>query len=775
LMTVDSMSSKSNDSEEEELLYTVQSMDTLEGIAARHDMTIGQLMKLNRLCNRIIFPGQVLHLPSAGLVSNGSTKPKRYPGHCVQSTVPSPPPVDSVDSCAGDSSKPAAVPLVSLYKQPSFEVDESCLDTQDGSRGDADADCLRQFMKIQVREFTETEGVVSGVLLATPNCLMFDPDVSHPLVIENGVEKYSMVVALEQLVSVSLFNNVSALTDRPSPEELVYPSPTLSTSDRHSPCTSPSAQDAENATAAAAAAAGGGGVETEEAIVQKAQSSNDDQCLENDLDDLFGENAEDTKEEQDLNCYNEQVDPMSALPNRTRVFKALSLVPLSQMGMSYINRAGHSILNRAQSVGGTGAMAAAKAAKLVTGVPKRIATISTDWLNTQESVGLKLNDENSASSTSHAAGERGEIALSKLKRKTAEAREIANRNNLHSQSSDGCPFPTVDELFPYQRRGEVCTEMPFFLHIQVKQSEQSSSSSKTQFWFSFPPEMADSFCSFLLLHCPDKYGTDCCAGEGALSLSSSTSADCTAPLPSSSSSSSDQDRSFVIVNGDDQDLPAHAAYNQFLTPEKCSLNRQWEIVTVQEAKRRLSLSNLSSLAEQPLPSGCQESRLLQKSTVRRLMEFLPARAQGYPWVLVYSSELHGFALSTLYRHMAMFKDCMSPSLLVIRDTDEHTFGCVVSCLIAISDHFYGTGESLLFTDYPQFQVYRWTGANNYIVKGSGESLAFGASNGVNGLWLDSDLYHGRTEPCDTFANQPLTQSTDFVISGVEAWCFRLND
>ncbi|KRX81344.1 Oxidation resistance protein 1, partial [Trichinella sp. T6] len=772
LMTVDSMSSKSNDSEEEELLYTVQPMDTLEGIAARHDMTIGQLMKLNRLCNRIIFPGQVLHLPSAGVVSNGSTKPKRYPGHCVQSTVTSPPPGDSVDCCSGsgDSLKPAS-PLVSLYKQPSFEVDECCLDAQPDDRRDADADCLRQFMKIQVREFTETEGVVSGVLLATPNCLMFDPDVSHPLVVENGVEKYSMVVALEQLVSVSLFKNVSALTDRPSPEELVYPSPTLNSGGRRS---NPSA-DMEDAAAPVTAAAAQD-VQTDEAVVHQKQtqsSSNDDQCLESVLCDVFADNGEDdnNKEEeeeevgQNLNWYNnDEIDPVSALPNRTRVFKALSLAPLSQMGMSYINRAGHSILNRAQSVGGTGAMAAAKAAKLVTGVPKRIATISTDWLNTQESVGLKFNDENSSASTTAATGENA--ALSKLKRKTAEAREIANRsNNLHSQSSDGCPLPTVDELFPYQRRGEICTEMPFFLHIQVKQTDQSSS--KTQFWFSFPPEMADSFCSFLLLHCPDKYGTDCCGGEGTSFSPSSTSADCTVP--------SVQDGSFVIVNGDDQDLPARAAYNQFLTPDKCSLNRQWEIVTVDEAKRRLSLSNLSSLAEQPLPSGCQESRLLKVPLIRRLMEFLPARAQGYPWVLVYSSELHGFALSTLYRHMAMFKDCMSPSLLVIRDTDEHTFGCVVNCLLAISDHFYGTGESLLFTDYPQFEVYRWTGANNYIVKGSGESLAFGAGNGVNGLWLDSDLYHGRTEPCETFDNRPLTQSTDFVISGVEAWCFRLND
>jgi len=33
------------------------------------------------------------------------------------------------------------------------------------------------------------QGVVKGTLLVTPNAVMFDPDVSDPLVIEHGSDK----------------------------------------------------------------------------------------------------------------------------------------------------------------------------------------------------------------------------------------------------------------------------------------------------------------------------------------------------------------------------------------------------------------------------------------------------------------------------------------------------------------------------------------------------------------------------------------------------------
>lgn len=54
------------------------------------------------------------------------------------------------------------------------------------------------------------------------------------------------------------------------------------------------------------------------------------------------------------------------------------------------------------------------------------------------------------------------------------------------------------------------------------------------------------------------------------------------------------------------------------------------------------------------------------------------------------------------------------------------FGALTSCSLHVSDHFYGTGESLLFKFTPRFQAFHWTGDNLYFIKGNNESLAIGA-------------------------------------------------
>ena len=89
------------------------------------------------------------------------------------------------------------------------------------------------------------------------------------------------------------------------------------------------------------------------------------------------------------------------------------------------------------------------------------------------------------------------------------------------------------------------------------------------------------------------------------------------------------------------------------------------------------------------------------------------------------------------------------------------FGAVVSCPVRISDHFYGTGESFLFSfegegkegekkrakeeeeeedggtredegteegdkeDKVKINVYNWTGENHYCIKGNSDSIAIG--------------------------------------------------
>ncbi|KAL3254021.1 hypothetical protein MRX96_054314 [Rhipicephalus microplus] len=154
---------------------------------------------------------------------------------------------------------------------------------------------------------------------------------------------------------------------------------------------------------------------------------------------------------------------------------------------------------------------------------------------------------------------------------------------------------------------------------------------------------------------------------------------------------------------------------------------------------------------------------------RELCKHLPARAESYSWALVYSTLKHGFSLKTLYREMLKTE---SPILLTVLDTEGALFfGVLTSCSLRMCEHFYGTGESFLFTFHPEFKLYKWTGENVYFIKGNADFLAFGAGDGQFGLWLDGDLFHGRSRRCKTYDNDVLSTKEDFVVKAIEAWGF----
>lgn len=113
----------------------------------------------------------------------------------------------------------------------------------------------------------------------------------------------------------------------------------------------------------------------------------------------------------------------------------------------------------------------------------------------------------------------------------------------------------------------------------------------------------------------------------------------------------------------------------------------------------------------------------------------------------------------------------SPILLVIQDTCGAVFGALTSHPLRTSDLFYGTGESFLFTFYPDFETFTWAGHNQYFIKGNSDSLVIGAGAGNFGIWLDEDLCHGRSQSCETFANPRLSKDSDFIVEGLECWTF----
>ncbi|CAH2268779.1 jg23796 [Pararge aegeria aegeria] len=136
------------------MTYTVRDRDTLTSLAARFDTTPSELTKLNRLATQFIFPGQTLLVPD---------KRKEI--------------LDNLRPVSPDAPASSSAP--------------------------------QRFLKINVRHITDGQGVVSGVLLVTPNAVMFDPNVSDTLVMEHGPESYGVIAPMEYVVNAAIFYDIA--------------------------------------------------------------------------------------------------------------------------------------------------------------------------------------------------------------------------------------------------------------------------------------------------------------------------------------------------------------------------------------------------------------------------------------------------------------------------------------------------------------------------------------------------------------------------------------
>ncbi|XP_015736718.1 TLD domain-containing protein 2 isoform X3 [Coturnix japonica] len=137
-----------------------------------------------------------------------------------------------------------------------------------------------------------------------------------------------------------------------------------------------------------------------------------------------------------------------------------------------------------------------------------------------------------------------------------------------------------------------------------------------------------------------------------------------------------------------------------------------------------------------------------------------------PWSLLYCTARDGFSLRTLYR---CTNQLSSPALLLIRDTEAQVFGAFSTSPIHVSKCFYGTGETFLFSFSPELKVFRWTGRNSFFLKGDVDLLMVGGGSGKFGLWLDGDLHHGGSCPCETFNNESLSPRGEFCVQDLELW------
>ncbi|XP_056282508.1 oxidation resistance protein 1 isoform X3 [Pseudoliparis swirei] len=191
----------------------------------------------------------------------------------------------------------------------------------------------------------------------------------------------------------------------------------------------------------------------------------------------------------------------------------------------------------------------------------------------------------------------------------------------------------------------------------------------------------------------------------------------------------------------------------------------WEMVLMEESDKPTlvidrDLDGLNDIVE----SSC----ILEASHVRELCKELPPRIVGYSWQLTYSTSRHGASLKSLYRKL---RATDSPVLVVIKDALEEIFGAFLSHPLRLSETFYGTGETFLFMLHPRFKCFKWTGENSFFIKGDLDSFAIGGGSGHFGLWVDENLYLGRSSPCYTFNNCCLSETNDFRVMELEVWTF----
>ncbi|XP_033727121.1 oxidation resistance protein 1-like isoform X2 [Pecten maximus] len=315
-------------------------------------------------------------------------------------------------------------------------------------------------------------------------------------------------------------------------------------------------------------------------------------------------------------------------------------------------------------------------------------------------------------------------------------------------------FQSFDELIP--KPAATFDDLPLYLCLRLgmpinKEISQTcpiqaygKGRKKPEYWFSIPREKVDHLYAFFVQWTPQIYG-----GEDDIA----------------------EKRGFIVLNeeGDEEEDKLEMMDEYF---SNGMLQKDWErldpeefwIISADEMVNRRK----SACEPEVLPELVGQSKIMEEKHIFMLNRMLPPRTIGYPWMMIYSTEQHGFSLRTLYRDM---QGIDSPILLVVHDTSDNIFGAVTSQALKMSDHFYGTGESFLYTFYPEFKVFHWTGDNDFFLKGNAESLFIGAGQGNFGLWFDGDIYHGRTQHCETYDNDILTCSEDFVVKTLEAWAF----
>uniref|UniRef100_A0A4W4E8S7 Oxidation resistance protein 1 n=1 Tax=Electrophorus electricus TaxID=8005 RepID=A0A4W4E8S7_ELEEL len=693
--------------------YSVESRDTLNSIALKFDSTPNELVQLNKLFSRAVVPGQVLYVPDPEYVSSVGSSPSLSP---ISPLSPTSSEAD-LEKVTPDAPSPAPAPSPTPSPAPALRHSHAISSTSEEEEA-----LTEKFLKINCKYITDGKGAVSGVLLITPNNIMFDPHRMDPLVQEHGCEEYGIMCPLEEVESAGVYREITDSKIRESVPDLdALFSGTWQLDERRP-------RDGHDSGSTAPR-----GME---------RSVSEDVFTESDLSPIQ-EERQSAEEDKSSGASSESVQTAGGAPG-------------AELTTSGGEQAGDTAASRQPS--------------------QEHPITSTSRDQQQPHCQARAGDPCPASlgpttgPVESAAGREGGPDVAKptpqgTRDSETDVEELRKMwmshtmqqakeewDNAHQTQKDSPPRITSPRVpgssVSRERR---MSRSPRFLCLRVgkamKKTFVSSASAcmqqyaqrdrKHEYWFSVPQERSDHLYLFFIQWSPETFCDDI--------------------------SGISREPAFIVV----KKINESEAGEEQATPD--SSGKEWEITKKEEVNSKHGTSISASLEPETFkPSMSEPSDLLAAEQVEKLAKYLPPRTIGYPWTLAFSTAKHGMSIKTLYRIM---QGLDSPVLLVIKDSDGQLFGALASEPFKVSEGFYGTGETFLFSFYPEFEVYKWTGDNMFFIKGDMDSLAFGGGSGEFGLWLDGDLYHGRSHSCKTFGNPMLSMKEDFFVQDIEIWSF----
>ncbi|XP_031295344.1 oxidation resistance protein 1 isoform X7 [Camelus dromedarius] len=770
--------------------YTVESRDSLNSIALKFDTTPNELVQLNKLFSRAVVTGQVLYVPDPEYVSSVESSPSLSPisplsptsseAEFDKTTNPDVHPKEATPSSTSAGIRPARVVSSTSEEEEAF---------------------TEKFLKINCRYITSGKGTVSGVLLVTPNNIMFDPHKTDPLVQENGCEEYGIMCPMEEVMSAAMYKEI---LDSKIKESLPIERDQLSGRDFcHSKKITRSntdeidsrIRDAGNDSASTAPRS------TEESLSEDVFTESELSPIREELissDEQRQDKSSGESSESVQTIHQSGVECLTVISEATPDhLKSDSGLAANEVGTLSLK----TDLNNLEMATKEGDQATDNFQE-ISGPKEQSTSIKgsadQDFLLKESSLHQEEGEKESMPCGEAAEfkqklivnkGKQGKEQNQDSETEVEELRKLwkthtmqqtkQQRENIQQVSqkeikhkigtADIEGFVLLKEKRRHRLHKFLCLRVgkpmrkTFVSQASATMQQYAQRDKKHEYWFAVPQERTDHLYAFFIQWSPEIYAED--TGEYT------------------------REPGFIVVKKIEE-----SETNEDSTNEAAA--REWEVVSVAEYHRRIDALNTEELrtlcrrlqittredvnskqvapvkadleSESFRPNLSDPSELLLPDQIEKLTKHLPPRTIGYPWTLVYGTGKHGTSLKTLYRTMTGLD---TPVLMVIKDSDGQVFGALASEPFKVSDGFYGTGETFVFTFCPEFEVFKWTGDNMFFIKGDMDSLAFGGGGGEFALWLDGDLYHGRSHSCKTFGNHTLSKKEDFFIQDIEIWAF----